>query len=211
MPESVKPLHAVAPVATPPAEPAWGGAVQAAKVLMVLGLLKRGPQHGYELHRVVVAHGSIYADLKKPTLYHLLERLARAGYVELRTEDGARGPRGERLVYSITASGHAEFVRLLRDLVTHYTPLPMAIEMAVSFLSYVPLAEAIALLTARRADVEACRLALAAQLEDVRRRGVFPALSGEHLLALADAELAWVNRALATLETAPPGTTAAGH
>ena len=52
------------------------GASLIGRTLMVLGLLKAGPRHGYELHRIVVAHGSLYADFKKPTLYHLLHRLA---------------------------------------------------------------------------------------------------------------------------------------
>ena len=33
-----------------------------AKTLMVLGLLQAGPRHGYELHRIVTAHGTLYAD-----------------------------------------------------------------------------------------------------------------------------------------------------
>jgi DNA-binding PadR family transcriptional regulator len=205
-----RPLTAIPPAATPP-EPAWGSPLQAAKVLMVLGLLKRGPQHGYELHRIVVAHGALYADLKKPTLYHLLERLARLGLVDLRTEDGARGPRGERLVYSLTPAGDAEFRRLLRELVARYAPVPMAIEMAVSFLAYVPVAEAIALLEARAADVAAQRRALDAQLEEVRRRGAFAALSGDHLLALADAEAGWIAHAIARLRAAPPTAAGDGH
>jgi DNA-binding PadR family transcriptional regulator len=204
------PIRAIAPDPGP-AEPAWGNPLQAAKVLMVLGLLKRGPRHGYELHRVVVAHGSVYADLKKPTLYHLLERLARQGFVALRTEEGARGPRGERLVYSLTAAGEAEFLRLLRELVVRYAPLPMAIEMAVSFLTYVPLADAIALLNERRTDVLAYRQTLAGQLAEVRGRGSFPALSGDHLLAVAEAELGWIDRALKQLRTAPPASDERGH
>jgi DNA-binding PadR family transcriptional regulator len=205
----LKPIAAAADA--PPATPAWGGPAQEAKVLMVLGLLQRGPRHGYELHRVVVAHGSIYADLKKPTLYHLLERLARAGFVDLRTEEGARGPRGERLVYSITARGQAEFQRLLQSLVTRYTPDHMAVEMAMSFLSYVPLARALDWLGQRQAHVETYRAELTRQLTDIATRGgVFAQLSGDHLLALADAERAWVSQAISTLQAAAaaagPGT-----
>lgn len=204
----LKPI--AAPADATPATPAWGGPAQEAKVLMVLGLLQRGPRHGYELHRVVVAHGSIYADLKKPTLYHLLERLARAGFVDLRTEEGARGPRGERLVYSITARGQAEFQRLLEGLVTRYTPDHMAVEMAMSFLSYVPLARALDWLGRRQAAVHAYRADLTRQLADIATRGgVFAQLSGDHLLALADAERTWVSQAIATLQataTAGAGT-----
>jgi DNA-binding PadR family transcriptional regulator len=197
------------PPAAQPAEATWGAPTQAAKVLMVLGLLQRGPRHGYELHQIVVAHGSIYADLKKPTLYHLLERLARAGCVDLRTEEGARGPRGERLVYSITDHGQAEFQRLLQDLVTRYTPEHIAVEMAMSFLSYVPLGLAIEWLQTRRANIETYRVELARQLAEAGSRGPFAALSGDHLLALADAERGWVAHAITTLQA--PAVAGADH
>jgi len=178
---------------------------------MVLGLLQRGPRHGYELHQIVVAHGAIYADLKKPTLYHLLERLARAGCVDLRTEDGARGPRGERLVYSITRHGQAEFQRLLQDLVTRYTPEHIAVEMAMSFLAYAPPGRAIEWLQARQANIEAYRIDLARQLAEAGSRGPFAALSGDHLLALADAELTWVAHAISTLQAPVVAGAGQGH
>ena len=93
---------------------------QATRMLMVLGVLHAGARHGYELHRILVAHGTVYADFKKPTLYHLLARLAEQGVVDLKSETGARGPRGERLVYSITAQGRAVFQELLRSVLGSY-------------------------------------------------------------------------------------------
>jgi len=68
--------------------------------------------HGYELHRVVAAHGELYADLKKANVYYLLDRLATDGYVLVRTEPGAPGgARGERLVYEITENRPATVQR----------------------------------------------------------------------------------------------------
>ena len=42
------------------------------KSLLILGLLVHRPLHGYELHRIVRAHGELYTDLKKANLYYLL-------------------------------------------------------------------------------------------------------------------------------------------
>ena len=47
------------------------------KLLILLGLLHQGPLHGYELHRIVRAHGELYTDLEKANLYYLLDRLAK--------------------------------------------------------------------------------------------------------------------------------------
>jgi DNA-binding transcriptional ArsR family regulator len=75
------------------------------KRLLLLGLLRHGPLSGYELNRIVRAHGDLYADLKKANIYYLLTRLAEDGLVEVEVQPGARGRRGERLVYRLTAVG----------------------------------------------------------------------------------------------------------
>ncbi len=35
------------------------------KALLILGLLQGGPKTGYDLNRIVRAHGELYTDLKK--------------------------------------------------------------------------------------------------------------------------------------------------
>jgi len=85
------------------------------KILLILGLLHHGPLHGYELHRIIRAHGELYADLKKANLYYLLDRLAADGYLHVDVEPGARGARGERLVYTLTDAGRDRFDTLLRE------------------------------------------------------------------------------------------------
>ena len=120
------------------------------KALLVLGLLQGGPKTGYDLHRIVRAHGELYTDLKKANLYYLLERLAAEGYLEMEAKPGGRGPRRERLVYALTQRGHERFGELLRTELRGYSPIHTGIEIAVVFLSQIPSAEAIALLEQRR-------------------------------------------------------------
>src|SRR5215472_18879214 len=91
------------------------------KVLLILGMLLRGPLHGHELHRIVRAHGELYADLKKANLYHLLARLEEQKCLKVKREPGARGRRGERLVYAITKRGRKHFMELLKGVLQHYT------------------------------------------------------------------------------------------
>ena len=66
------------------------------KELHILGLLQSGPLTGYDLHRIVVAHGELFTDLKKGNVYYLLERLAARGALQVTAEAGARGPRRDR-------------------------------------------------------------------------------------------------------------------
>jgi DNA-binding PadR family transcriptional regulator len=183
---------------------------QAAKTLMVLGLLKSAPKHGYDLHRIVVAHGSLYADFKKPTLYHLLHRLAVQGVVQVRSEGGARGPRGERLVFALTAQGESLFLALLRQTLSSYDVGPTSFQVAAAFLGFLPAREAQGLLRKRRAVIRGRRAEVAGEIESMSRQPD-PALvaarqlAADHALTLIDAEIAWTDRAIRQLVPAAGG------
>lgn len=177
---------------------------QAAKTLMLLGLLKSGPKHGYELHRIVVAHGSLYADFKKPTLYHLLHRLAMQGVVQVRSEGGARGPRGERLVFALAPQGESLFRRLLREALSSYDAAQISFEVAAAFLMFLPASEAQALLKKRRTEIRARRAEVVGEIESMSRqsdpaRRAARELAADHAVTLMDAEINWTDRAIRQL------------
>src|SRR5260370_6941268 len=100
------------------------------KQLILLGLLLAGPMSGYRLHVVAAAHGQLYRDLKKPNLYYLLGRMKSTGLLRVKVEPGARGPRRERLIYSITAAGRREFLTLLLQALHEHEPIHMRVEVS---------------------------------------------------------------------------------
>ena len=163
------------------------------KRLLILGLLVGGPLTGYDLHRQVVAHGELYKDLKKPNLYYLLDRMAQEGLVRMRAEPGARGPRGERLLYSLTSAGKSAMVKLLRSVLLSYEPIHSGIDVAIVMLDQLPAEEARGLLQQRLDTATASRRKLAAELGP---HGTKPGSAGEHILMLVDAEIQWLRRAL---------------
>ena len=181
------------------------------KRLLVLGLLLRGPQSGYELHRIVAAHGDLYADLKKGNIYYVLDRLASEGLVKSTVEAGARGPRGERIVYRLTPAGRREFERLLREVITTFQPTHSGLDVATTFLATLPRPEARRLLKARRRAVAERRDFTAEQLDQVANRSEFGQLAAAHLLGTMDAELAWIDQALAQLAAAGRGAKSPSH
>lgn len=168
------------------------------KNLLLLGLLLDGPKTGYDLHRIVRSHGELYADLKKANVYYLLDHLAQYGYLDVQTESGARGPRGERLIYSLTDRGRAKFDALLREVLSSYEPVPSNIGAAVVFLPHMPEAEAVRLLQERRDRVAEQRAHVAAD-NSPEVCGPLVGLATDHLLALIDADLAWTDRTLERL------------
>ncbi|WP_146747071.1 PadR family transcriptional regulator [Thermogemmatispora tikiterensis] len=169
------------------------------KILLLLGLLRLRPMYGYELHQIIQAHGELYSDLKKANLYYLLERLAKEGYLRVQAMPGARGSRGERLIYDITDQGRKRFNELLHEIMLNYEPVHIGVETAVIFLEQVPTSEAIALLVKRREIVAEHRTKVAKQLETIRGSGPMMHIASDHLLSLIDAELAWIDRSVTYL------------
>ena len=169
------------------------------KVLLLLGLLQRRPLYGYELHRIVRAHGELYADLKKANLYYLLERLASEGYLNVRAEEGARGARGEKLIYELTDQGRTHFKALLREVILTYEPAHTGVDTAVVFLASLPQAEGLQLLTERRRIIAGRRELAAQELAAVAESSPLFHIASDHLFCLIDAELAWIDRSLTYL------------
>jgi DNA-binding PadR family transcriptional regulator len=169
------------------------------KALLVLGLLQSGPKTGYDVHRIVQAHGELYTDLKKANLYYLLERMAKDGFLQVQAEPGARGPRRERLIYALTDTGRARFQELLRTVLREYAPIHSGIEIAIVFLGQLPTTEAISVMEQRLTTVSTRRAQVASELGDFASQGTLPQIAADHLLSQIDAELAWMERALRLL------------
>lgn len=172
------------------------------KELWVLGLLRHQPLHGYDLHRIVRSHGVLYRDLKKANLYHLLERLARDGYLSVEVEPGTRGARGARLIYTITPAGRARFGLLLRQAVRSYEPSSSSVAAAIPFLADLPPAETIQLLTERRAGVADYQQQITTALAESPSPNPLVQIAARHFAAVVEAELNWLDQSIAQLKRA---------
>src|SRR5438093_1037024 len=82
----------------------------------LLGLLERGPAHGYDLKREYDAHLGAVHPIRFGQVYATLARLARDGLVRPRGEESGRGP--ERKLYGVTRSGSHAFGSWLEEPVT---------------------------------------------------------------------------------------------
>ena len=175
-----------------------------ARTLMVLGLLTGGPKHGYELLRILLAHGSLSTEFKKPTLYHLLHRLTLQGAVQVHAEGGTRGRRGERLVFGLTGQGESQFQELLRQALSTYDRSATTFEVATAYLPWLPPEEAQSLLGKRRQAIATLNAELQGELaklagEPPGRRLAARGLALDHAISLLEAETAWLDRAMTHL------------
>jgi DNA-binding PadR family transcriptional regulator len=100
--------------------------------LLLLGLLRGQEMHGYQLYEFLERYLNTCTDIKKPTAYYLLNKMAQDGWLE---EDQVQdGNRPARKVYHLTAEGEAQFQRLLRNNLIDITPVEFAGNIGIAFL-----------------------------------------------------------------------------
>ncbi len=163
--------------------------------LLLLGILRQQGMHGYQLAEFIEHNLGSCTDLKKPTAYFLLEKMAAAGWI--RYEHGQEGHRPPRRVYHLTGEGEVAFQRLLRQSLSGYTPLTFGDDVGLAFLQTLSPAEAAGLLRQRRA-------ALVAHHEKLSAAPQHPGPTHwivEHQQRHVRAEIAWVDELIARLET----------
>src|SRR5262245_32648486 len=80
-------------------------------------LLYESPMHPYEMQRVLrERHKDEILALKRGSLYHAINRLARDGLIAPVTTD-REGRRPERTIYRLTAQGSTALLANLREMV----------------------------------------------------------------------------------------------
>jgi len=165
------------------------------KKLLLLGLLHQQEMHGYQLFEFIDRDLSACTDLKRPTAYYLLNKMAQDGWIaEEQMQEGNRPP---RKVYRLTPLGESVFQDLLRQNLSAYTPVNFPGDTGMAFLDSIAPQEALALLRERRA-------AMAAALDEA---SAVPAHQGSlqwvvaHQARHLAAELEWLDEVIAAIQT----------
>ncbi|HLV43356.1 MAG TPA: PadR family transcriptional regulator [Aggregatilineales bacterium] len=167
--------------------------------LLLLGLLRREDMHGYRLNEFVEREMAFCADVKKPTAYYLLDKLAEEGYLSEKQEPFSEG-RPPRKTYSITPEGELYFRRLLRENLRQFEPPTFPVDMSVAFLEELPPAEALELLHERQRLVEERLVRLR---ETPEHEGALQFVIDHHIRHF-EAELDWLHEITGWLETRQP-------
>jgi DNA-binding PadR family transcriptional regulator len=149
--------------------------------------------HPYEMQRLLrERHKDELLALKRGSLYHAINRLAAAGFIES-VGTGRQGRRPQRTTYRITANGAQELRRSLHSMVASTQREPTEFFAALSFLVYLPPQEAIQQLEQRAerlaADIKTMAAAHAQLLPRVSRINL---LEEEYMLGMLRAERRWI-------------------
>lgn len=162
--------------------------------LAVLDLLLERPMHPYEI-RQTIRHRRVdeIVRAKGGSLYHAVERLARAGLIEP-VETARQGRRPERTVYRITESGREEFTEWLDEALSE--PRREGPGFAAALVSMHQRGPAVAarLLASHALRLAAEIAALDKTLEGLAEQEVARAhvIEWEYVRAMRQAELDWV-------------------
>ena len=90
--------------------------------LYILGLLLRfGPQHGYQIKKLMEEQLEDFTQIKLPTVYYHLEKMETMGLIT--AHSGKQGARPEKTVYQVSDTGVNKFRELLlQTLQIEYRP-----------------------------------------------------------------------------------------
>lgn len=161
--------------------------------LLILGLLKDKPRHGYEIKKQIKEVVSTFAVLDVESIYYSLQLLEKKGFV--RKAVSAQGHRPEKFIYSLTPKGDQRFSQLLtKSLLTADRP-NFSIDVALYFLPYMPLEVALHRLKGRvriLSKVEDALKNLAGQLMDKASYHLHSIV--EHNLELLKAEKNFIQK-----------------
>jgi DNA-binding PadR family transcriptional regulator len=102
--------------------------------LVIMGLLMKGPTHGYDLKQTLERELSPFLEVSSTPLYYLLKKLEQEGLVTKWSTVSGRRPK--KYVYSLTAKGQEEIKELLLKNITHVHRPSFNLDISLYFLNF---------------------------------------------------------------------------
>ena len=171
--------------------------------MVVLAHLEEAPMHVYRMHELIRQRGkeNVVNVAQRNSIYQTIERLVRAGLVEVHATSKDEG-RPERVVYRNTEEG-AQALRtwLAEMLATPAREFP-EFPAALAFLALLPPRKVLEQMETRRASIARDLDALEAEQSATLAMGLprLFLLEDEYRIAMARAELAWLEHVIADLK-----------
>lgn len=165
--------------------------------LALLGFLRQGPVHGYQLHQLVTGPNGLGAiwRLKQSQLYALLSKLEQNGFIrgEVEAQEPTRPP---RKIYHLTASGMAAYKKWLQSPVRAHHLMRQEFMAKLYFALLEGGNQARALIDKQHA---ACKKWLTAFSIDTVEPQSFKGFLHQYRIGQIKAELAWLENDLREL------------
>jgi DNA-binding PadR family transcriptional regulator len=102
--------------------------------LLLLGLLRERPKHGYDIKKNIRQILSLFAGVELKSIYYPLKVLEKKGLVVKRISKVGKRP--ERIVYALTPKGEFRFNELLNKSFLDFTRPRFSLDLSLYFLHY---------------------------------------------------------------------------
>ncbi len=102
--------------------------------LILLGLLKESPKHGYEIKKKIKDIFSLFAGVDLKSIYYPLRILEKKNLVTKKISKAGRRP--QRLVYALTPKGETRFKELLTQSLLNFKRPQFSLDLSLYFLNY---------------------------------------------------------------------------
>jgi len=170
--------------------------------LVILGLLRERPLHGYEIKHIIEEHMGDWTNIAFGSIYFALKKLSEEGFVEQVAVE-QEGNRPSRTIYQATEAGRAEFLRLLREVWSGVERHYYTTDIGLAFIEALPLEEVKGYLEARSAQLEGTLQHLDRHKQEMLAMEEIPRKAAavfEHSRVHFAAELAWTRDLLDEIE-----------
>ncbi len=105
--------------------------------LLLLGLFKESPKHGYEIKMKIKEMLSLFTGVNLKSIYYPLRVLENKGLIIKRISKVGRRP--QRFVYELTTKGENQFNHLLTKSFLDFKRPQFSLDLSLYFLNYVKL------------------------------------------------------------------------
>ncbi len=167
--------------------------------LIILGILKEGPRHGYEIKKIVKQDLGVFSSLENKSIYYPLKIMEGEGLIK-RSVANKKG-RLTRYVYSITPAGNKEFLELaLKALLSEKRPF-IDIDIPLYFLPHLDKKGVMARLRLRKRFLEKVKQWLLDNIRTGEKLPVHQQLLLKHHLNLLNAEETFVEEIIGIVKS----------
>ncbi len=159
--------------------------------LIILGILKEGPRHGYEIKKIINTKLGVFTSLDNKSIYYPLKIMEKGGFIKRKTIQNPGSLL--RYEYSITPQGEKEFLSLaMKALLSQKRPF-IDIDIPLYFLPCLGKKEVLARLRLRKRFLEKVKLWLEENINTASKFPEHQQLLLKHHLNLASVEERFVD------------------
>ncbi|MFA5362165.1 MAG: PadR family transcriptional regulator [Candidatus Omnitrophota bacterium] len=160
--------------------------------LLLLGLIREGPKHGYDIKKEIQDIVSVIAGIEQKSIYYPLKVLEKKGLIVKRA--CKKGNRPTRFVYALTSRGGASFNKLLTNSFLDFKRPQFSLDLSLYFLPYIKPAIAKRRLRARIFILQKLAKNLKLMIRNTDKKPTASlACILEHNLRMLDAEREFLN------------------